>query len=317
MEMTPERCDECGFDASAWAVRDAVTLFDALGWWWRGALDGVEVAALNTRPQPAVWSVLEYGLHSSLVTALHRVGIAAMLRDEPVGEYRAVDGDAPALTDLDPERTIGDLEREGTGLASVVRGTGMSPMATAALLHAVHDASHHQMDVGRGLAALGAGTPAGAGRVEQVSVSTGGVPKLAVGQAAVSRRGVDGDRQADRKHHGRPFQAVCLWSAEVIDELNGLGHSLAPGAAGENITVSGVDWATLRPGSRLRIGSVIAEVSFEATPCAKQTRWFSDGDFGLIDYSRNPRWTRWYAWVREPGEVATGDDVVVQPVGAY
>jgi MOSC domain-containing protein YiiM len=56
---------------------------------------------------------------------------------------------------------------------------------------------------------------------------------------------------------------------------------------------------------------VLAELSFPAVPCAKQTRWFHDGDFQRIAYERNPQLVRWYAWVREPGDVATADAVAV------
>jgi MOSC domain-containing protein YiiM len=139
------------------------------------------------------------------------------------------------------------------------------------------------------------------------------VPKRPVAGGSVGRRGLAGDHQAERRHHGRPFQALCLWSTEVIDALAQAGHPISPGAAGENLTLSGLDWATLRPGARLRVGTALAELSFPATPCVKQTRWFADGDFGRIGHTRNPQWTRWYAWVREPGAVQPGDAAVVQP----
>jgi MOSC domain-containing protein YiiM len=229
-----------------------------------------------------------------------------------------------ARAELDFESTVGGLERQGTALAAMARDASAGAWsnhgtlgesiieAKAALTHAVHDATHHQMDVSRGLVRLGLGTPPQTGSVVQISTSNGGVPKRPVEHAVVTHRGLVGDYQAERKHHGRPFQALCVWSEEVIDELAGLGHGLAPGLAGENLTLSGLDWPSLRPGSRLRVGTVLAEISYPATPCAKQTRWFLNGDFGLIDYDRNPQWVRWYAWVREPGEVACGDPARLQ-----
>ena len=62
------------------------------------------------------------------------------------------------------------------------------------------------------------------------------------------RRGLTGKH--DRLHHGRPLQAVCLWSQDVIDALRDEGHPIRAGAAGENLTVSGIDWDTIRPGVR-------------------------------------------------------------------
>src|SRR5215218_2638007 len=82
--VQPERCDECGFDATKWLVRDAVTVFDALGWWWSAATDGIDAAELNRRPAPGVWSVLEYGFHSGIVTAMHRAGLELILDENDV-----------------------------------------------------------------------------------------------------------------------------------------------------------------------------------------------------------------------------------------
>lgn len=174
----------------------------------------------------------------------------------------------------------------------------------------IHEVTHQMMDIAFALAPLRAAP--GRGRVEQVNAGDGGVPKLPTAGAAVGFDGLEGDRQADRKHHGRPFQALCLWSTEVIDELAAAGHPIAAGSAGENLTVSGLDWPAMRPGVLLRIGTALAEVSFPATPCAKQARWFTDGDFRRIDHDNHPKWTRWYAWVREQGQVQPGDAVVVQ-----
>jgi MOSC domain-containing protein YiiM len=327
----PETCAECGFDSRRWRVRDAGSFLNLLGYWWRLATDGIPAEQLNSRPALGVWSALEYGGHSAVVTAMVRWGIEQVVEQDGV-ELPVLPDDAsgrdvavtPAATSR-PEQVVGDLEREGQALGALAAGapkdawthTGRLPdggavQAEAALLHAVHDASHHQMDVGRGLAALGAGTPAHTGAVARVNASHGGVPKHAISNAEVTTVGLVGDRQADRRHHGRPFQALCVWSAAVIDELAAAGHPIGAGSAGENLTLSGVDWPSLRPGTRLRIGTVLAEVSFPAMPCAKQTRWFSDGDFSRIAYERNPAWTRWYAWVREPGRVAAGDPVGVQ-----
>ena len=145
------------------------------------------------------------------------------------------------------------------------------------------------------------------------STSGGGVPKSAVPSATVGRHGVEGDQQAERRHHGRPFQALCLWSDDVIGALRAEGHTIYPGAAGENLTVAGIDWATIRPGVRVQIGGVLAEISAFATPCAKNAQWFTDGSFRRIDHHLHPGASRAYAWVIEGGTVAPGDPVLVEP----
>jgi MOSC domain-containing protein YiiM len=324
---TIEECSECGFRSADWTLRDAHTLFDALGYWWRLAIAGVDSADLNRRPSPSVWSPLEYGVHTAKVTRTIRRGVEQILAEDgctlgPVPEAPgAAAGDVVAR--LDPVAVLDRLEGEGATLALLARSSsapwgniGHAPdrpiEARTAVLHAAHDVSHHFMDVARGLAELGVGVPPGAGAVVQINVSDGGVPKSAVAGGRIGWRGLDADRQADRTHHGRPFQALCLWSAEVIAELAAAGHPIAPGCAGENLTVSGLDWSSMRPGALLAVGSALLEISYPAVPCTKQAQWFGDGDYSRLSHESHPEWARWYAWVRQPGEVAAGDGVAVQ-----
>jgi MOSC domain-containing protein YiiM len=310
-----ETCDECGFDAGDWQHRDVADLFDALGEWWQLATDGLSADELNQRPAPRVWSALEYGLHIALVTAVIRSGIEMILASNECTLPSVPETGSEDPLHLDPDEILVTLAREGSKFAALARQSqaawgnvgdldGSPVEAEAALLHAAHDASHHLMDVGRGI-----GAKAGAGTVVQINTSGGGVPKTPIAGGQIDTRGLEGDHQADRKHHGRPYQAVCLWSADVIAELADAGHPVAAGSAGENLTVSGIAWPALRPGMQLRAGTALLEISFPATPCAKQTRWFSDGDFARISHERHPEWVRWYAWVREAGSVQVGDPV--------
>ncbi len=151
------------------------------------------------------------------------------------------------------------------------------------------------------------------GSVIRINASTGGVPKESVGPAEIGVDGVVGDVQAARVHHGRPWQALCLWSRDVIDGLVADGHPIAPGAAGENVTIAGVDWSALRAGAIVDIGDVRCQLSAPAVPCAKNARWFVDGDISLIDHDLHPGAARWYASVLTPGRVSPGDPVVVGP----
>lgn len=66
------------------------------------------------------------------------------------------------------------------------------------------------------------------GRVAQINVSPGGVPKLPVASAQVTAQGLVGDRQKNLKYHGGPDRALCLWSLEVIETLLAEGHPIAP-----------------------------------------------------------------------------------------
>src|SRR5690606_24577567 len=110
------------------------------------------------------------------------------------------------------------------------------------------------------------------------------------------------------------WQALCLWSGDVVDRLAAEGHPIAPGAAGENVSVRGLDWAAVRPGARLLLGSeVVVEVAPYATPCAKNARWFLDGDFGRMGHDREPGVSRVYASVLHGGRLRVGDPVVLEP----
>ncbi len=150
------------------------------------------------------------------------------------------------------------------------------------------------------------------GRVHSINMSDGGVPKLPVAKAIIDSDGLAGDVQADRRHHGGPDKAVCLFSLEVIERFQAEGHPMAPGSAGENLTVSGIDWAVVVPGTHLRIGEdVVLEIVDPATPCSKNAQWFTDRDFRRMDFDLHPGQSRMYARVLAGGAVAQGDPVAV------
>lgn len=159
--------------------------------------------------------------------------------------------------------------------------------------------------------------PTRTGSVTQVNTSKGGVPKVPVSEAYVGWRGIEGDVQKSRQHHGRPFQALCLWSAEVVDRLSNDGHPIAYGSAGENLTIRGIDWNDVRPGVRLRIGEVTCEVWAYAIPCKQNAQWMKDGDFGRLHHEREAEFggavSRVYATVTERGIVRPDDDVILEP----
>ena len=166
-------------------------------------------------------------------------------------------------------------------------------------------------EAGRALRAAGQLPARAEGSVTGLHVSDGGVPKRAVDEIEVGWSGVRGDRQATRVHHGRPWQALCIWNDESIDALRADGHPIDRGLAGENITVSGLPWWEVRAGVDLRIGSVRCTVSAFALPCSKNAQWFVDGRFQAMHHDTGR--SRVYATVTEPGVVRIGDSVVLEP----
>ena len=148
------------------------------------------------------------------------------------------------------------------------------------------------------------------GVVAGLFLSDGGVPKTAVDSVEIGYRGVIGDRQATRVHHGRPWQALCLWSSEVVAGHAAQGHPIQPGSAGENISIRGIDWSAWRPGERVRLGEVEATLTAYAIPCFKNARWFADGDYERMSHERGDG-SRLYARVDQPGRLSVGDHAVL------
>lgn len=145
------------------------------------------------------------------------------------------------------------------------------------------------------------------GVVHQVSVSPGGVPKLAIESGYVGLLGLLEDGHTDA-FHGGPDKALCLYSFEVIESLASQGHSVAAGAAGENVTVRGVDWTEVTPGTRWLIGEEVEiEVTHFTAPCQKNARWFADGDFSRMNQQLHPGRSRVYARVLTEGVIKPGD----------
>lgn len=155
----------------------------------------------------------------------------------------------------------------------------------------------------------------GAGRLLSIQVSPGGVPKLAVAEAFVGRLGLAGDRHAHPAIHGGPERAVCLFSAEVIDLLRAEGHPIAPGTTGENLTVAGLDWASVAPGRVLRVGAagVVLEVTSYTKPCKSIRPSFRDFDSRRISQEAHAGESRVYARVLREGVVRAGDAVALEP----
>lgn len=146
----------------------------------------------------------------------------------------------------------------------------------------------------------------------QISASRGGVPKHAVIMAQVAPLGLEGDAQLDLVHHGGPDRAVCLYSLERIVALQEEGHPIYPGAAGENLTLAGLDWDRVAPGTRIRLGAeALVEVTRYTEPCNNIRAAFKDGNSNRIHQNRHPGWSRVYARVVQPGRIRIGDPVAI------
>jgi MOSC domain-containing protein YiiM/GNAT superfamily N-acetyltransferase len=155
------------------------------------------------------------------------------------------------------------------------------------------------------------------GRVLQVNLSGGGVPKKPVDSAWVGRFGLRGDAHDEFTVHGGPHQAVCLFAIEAIERLRSEGHPVHPGSVGENLTTTGVEWSLLPVGTRARVGETLElELASAAMPCKTQTHNFVDGRFSRMSIDLYPSDSRMYARVLSEGEVRPGDEITVLPPAA-
>lgn len=242
----------------------------------------------------------------------HFVRVSSML-DDLVRALGIAAPTAPTADDAVARAPLARIDALGAVLWKHLGTGAYTPEVRAAVEPTVIAAMAELSAAGRTLVTLGFGPTTATGAVTHLARGHGGVPKQAEASVEIDASGVVGDRQAERRHHGRPWQALCLWSADIIDALVAQGHPIRPGAAGENITVSGLDWPSVRPGVRLRLGpDVICEISSFSTPCQKNAQWFSDGDFRRIDESRGPL-SRMYASVLASGTLHVGDAVTLLP----
>jgi len=153
------------------------------------------------------------------------------------------------------------------------------------------------------------------GRVLQVNVSPGGVPKLPVAEARVGRDGLYGDAHDHDAVHGGPHRGLCLFASEAIERVRADGHpAVGPGSVGENLTTAGIELSLLPVGSRLAIGDeVVLEIAGPANPCDVIKGAFRAGKSGRISILLHPSDSRMYASVERQGVVRPGDPIRVLP----
>ena len=156
------------------------------------------------------------------------------------------------------------------------------------------------------------------GEIIQVSVSKGGIPKLAVPEAYCAPLGLEGDAHRNPRYHGGPRKALLLVSAEDLERLRAKGFGVSPGSLGENLTVRGVDFRQLRSGMRFRAGGAVVELTTLRTPCETLDVFNADGA-RIQEHLHDERCkagdassSRWavggfYASVAQPGLVRAGD----------
>lgn len=145
------------------------------------------------------------------------------------------------------------------------------------------------------------------------------IDKRAVpGSLRVGELGLDGDRQADARHHGGPDKALYAYADEDADLwAQDLGREVPAGMFGENLRTSGVDVSGARIGQRWSIGDsgLLVEVTGPRTPCATFARRM--GEPRWVSRFTERRAPGAYLRIVQPGTVAAGDRVVAHEPPAH
>jgi MOSC domain-containing protein YiiM len=140
------------------------------------------------------------------------------------------------------------------------------------------------------------------------------------GPVRITKEGLVGDVQADRRVHGGPEKAVHHYAGEnyakLAERFPDIAEALAIGSIGENISTFGFDETNVCIGDIVRIGSTVLQVSQPRRPC-----WKIDSRYGLKGITAHiveSGLTGWYYRVLEEGEAAPGDAMVrlERPAGA-
>lgn len=172
--MDEERCEECGFDGSQLSPSDAAVALRSFGRRYRAPLSRFLVGEdgdrlLRWRPPEGGFSALEYASHVRDVLALLGQALhQTLVSDHPrFPEIQSPDGAAAALhyNEGNPgevaDQLAANAERmahkiEGVPAEDWVRPADLADGPTTAIglvRKAVHEGSHHLLDIGRVLRA--------------------------------------------------------------------------------------------------------------------------------------------------------------------
>lgn len=169
-------CGECGFDARAMSDADLVGACSSFVRKYRPPLtrflpgeDGPSV--VRRRPSAEVWSALEYAAHTRDVFAFYRERIERVLAEHrPLLTAVGFDdlAETAAYNDEDPSVVADAVTAEAAALAATLSavtdegwarvglasdGSGDERSVRLLAERAVHDATHHLLDIGRSLRA--------------------------------------------------------------------------------------------------------------------------------------------------------------------
>ena len=167
-----DQCDECGYVYDTVSPSDAIVAIRSFARRYRAPLtrglpDEDLDEVVRRKPAPDVWSALEYACHVRDVFAVQRARIErALIEDTPTFERMNRDRRAVDERYNEQDRTVvaDQLAANAEALASTLEGVTAADWTRTAIYpypeptertliwiarHAVHEGSHHLLDVGR------------------------------------------------------------------------------------------------------------------------------------------------------------------------
>ena len=140
-----ETCEACRFDGAQYDLPDTIGTLRALGQMWRWAVEDVDSAILATRPEPSVWSALEYAVHSAEVAEIHTLGLEVLLG----GDDLVLDDGGVELGDPDTSAGMAAaLDRLRDALLAEVPSPPPSRTTTRAWKHTISTGTQPTMPPG-------------------------------------------------------------------------------------------------------------------------------------------------------------------------
>ena len=134
------------------------------------------------------------------------------------------------------------------------------------------------------------------------------------GLVTIGERGIAGDEQVNRTHHGYPAMALHHFPHEhhawLLHHFGPLPRLAGPGSMGENISTTGLTEHQVCIGDRFRLGTAVIEVSQPRQPCATIEQHLEAK--GVVKAMVAAARSGWFYRVLEAGEAQAGD--MLEPI---
>ena len=140
-------------------------------------------------------------------------------------------------------------------------------------------------------------------------IRTGIFKQKTEGPIKVTRLGLEGDDQGNKKLHGGVYKAICVYPSEHYDHWKAeLGNpGLSFGDFGENLTTAGLMEGDIYLGDRLRIGSAEIVVTQPREPCITLNARLDTKDLSAL--IRKSGRSGFYFSVVKEGIIKNGDSI--------